>query len=336
MNVSIKMAVALALAAAAGSSMAQQAQLPAGAVPVGQPAQAAPAQAMAGLPAGAQPAPMVGSPLPAQTVASQALPPLPNGAAATAPDFEAVLAQTLGLSPSQIRELRREQSLRQKAASETPGTPPKPVTTSVKASPAPGSVAPVIHLYAGYASAITFVDSSGALWPIENYAVGDNKIDVKRLDSEKGSMFSVAPLVNVGQTNMIVYLKGLSAPIAVSFIAGQKQVDFRVDVRVEGMGPNAQIAVGGLPASGNTALLSLLDGVAPSDAKELKVAGISGRAWMGKDGRMLLRTSEKVISPTWISSVRSADGTNAYEMMPTTSIRVLREGAIQTATVEGW
>jgi intracellular multiplication protein IcmK len=342
MNVSIKMAVGLLLAAAAGSSLAQQqVQLPSGTVPVGQPASQAmaapaPMQAMAGLPAGAQPAPMVGSPLPPQAGAPQSLPPLPNGATSTAPDFDATLSQTLGLTPDQIRELRKAQSLRTRAASELPTTPPKPVTTSVKASPSPGSVAPVIHLYAGFASAVTFVDSTGALWPIENYAVGDSKIDVKRLDSEKGSMFSVAPLINFGQTNMIVYLKGLSAPIAISFIVGQKQVDFRVDVRVEGLGPNAQVAVAGLPASANTALLSLLDGVAPSGAKELRVSGLSGKAWMGKDGRMFLRTSEKVISPTWIGSARSADGTNVYEMMPTTSIRVLREGSIQTGTVEGW
>lgn len=347
MNVSMRISVALALAAMSGGAMAQ---LPSGSAPVGQPAaaqqapqvvaapQALPAQqaaGLAGLPAGAQAAPVIG--VVGQQGAPQNLPPLPVGAPIAAPDYESIMAQTLGLTPEQIRGLRREQNLRQKAASETPSTPPKPVTSSVQASPSPGSVAPVIRLFTGFSSAVTFVDSTGALWPIENYSIGNAAaFDIKRMDGDKGSMLTIVPLGSYAQSNLIVYLKGLSAPIAISFIAGQREVDFRTDVRVQGLGPNAQVSVGGLPASANSALLSLLEGVAPSGSKELRLSGGQGKAWLAKNGRMFLRTSNSVISPGWVGSMRSPDGTNVYEMMPANSIRILREGQIQTIGIEGW
>lgn len=343
MNVSVKISVALALAAMSSASMAQ---LPSGSSPVGKPAApvtqaappaaaAAPAPALAGLPPGAQAGPVVGAV--GAPMAPTNLPPLPGGAISAAPDFEAIMGQTLGLTPEQIRNLRRQLEERKKAASETPTTPPKPVTSSVQASASPGSVAPVIRLFTGFSSAITFVDSTGALWPIENYSVGNSgAFEVKRMDGDAGSMLTVIPLGSYAQGNMIVYLKGLSAPIAVSFIAGQREVDFRTDVRVQGLGPNAQVSVGGLPASANNALLSLLEGVAPSGAKELRLSGGQGKAWLAKNGRMFLRTSNSVISPGWIGSMRSPDGTNVYEMMPANSIRILREGQIQTIGIEGW
>lgn len=361
MNVNIRLAIALALCSLAASAMAQQGQLPNGGVPVGQtsgPAQPSAAQpsatqpsatqpnaapvspgGLAGLPAGAQPAPTltgnqsVGAPIP-----QQSLPPLPSGGAEQfVPDFDSILAKSLGLTPDQLRELRRQQNQRQRAASELPMTAPKQVLGSVNASPAPGSVPPVVRLFPGYASALTFVDSTGALWPVENYAVGGEKLfDVRRMDNEKGSIFSIAPLGSYAQSNLVVYLRGLSSPIVITLVTGQKQVDLRTDVRVMGLGPNAQVAVGGLPASTNSVLYTLLEGVPPADAKELKVMGGDGRAWLTKNGRLYLRTSMKVISPAWIGSTRSADGTNAYEMMPANSIRVLRSGLIETVGIEGW
>ena len=317
-------------------------QLPSGSVPVGQPATPVVAQPQfAGLPAGAQvgpqTAPVVGAPLPLgqQATAPQNLPPLP-AAMQTVPNFEEILNQTLGLTPDQIKELRRQQNLRQKAASELPMTPPKPVTSTVQASSAPGSVAPVIRAFSGFASAVTVMDSTGALWPIENFVVGHEKLfEVKRLDGEKGSMLSIVPLSNYGQTNMLVYLKGMS-PIVLSLISGQKEVDFRTDVRVQGLGPNAQVAVGGLPASTNPFLYTVLEGVPPVDSRELKVNGGDARAWLSKAGLMYLRTPLKVISPSWIGSARAPDGMSAYEMKPANSIRIIRDGKIETIGVEGW
>ena len=337
MTVLNKKSLTLAVIALVSMTAGAQ-QLPSGQTAVGQPAAASAQPQMPGIPAGAQAAPVVGSPLPAAQQAQmnvpQNLPPLP-AAVQTVPNFDEILTQTLGLTPDQIKQLRREQNLRQKAASELPVTPPKPITSTIPVSAAPGSQAPVVRTFAGFASAITLMDSTGALWPIENIVVGHEKMfDVKRLDGEKGSMLSIVPLANYGQTNMLVYLKGLS-PIVISLVAGQKEVDFRVDLRVQGLGPNAQISVGGLPASTNPSLYTILEGVAPVDSKELKINGGDAKAWLSKSGVMYLRTPLKVISPSWVGSARSSD-MNAYEMKPANSIRIIRDGKIETIGIEGW
>lgn len=335
MCVKFHLGMGLALTVLAVAVSAQQGQMPTGSTPVGQQqVSPSPAGGAASLP---PPSPAVGGPIPQQQL-PQNLPPLPAGALLPAePNFEDVMSRTLGLTPEQIRELRRQQNVRQRAASELPMPAPKQVMGSVNASPSPGSVPPVIRLFPGFASALTFVDSTGALWPMENYAIGHDKMfDVKRMDGEKGSMLSIAPMGTYAQTNLLVYLRGLSSPIVITFISGQRQVDLRTDVRVQGLGPNAQVAVGGLPASTNPTLFTLLEGVAPPDSKELRVVGGDGRAWLSRTGLMYLRTPMRVISPNWIGSTRSADGTSAYEMKPANSIRVLREGRIETVGIEGF
>lgn len=276
-----------------------------------------------------------------QAMPPQALPPLPEEVpvAAPKPDFDTVLSNTLGLTPSQIKTLRQEANARQRAASQLPETPPKPVTTMVSASTSPGSTAPVVRLFPGFATSMIVTDSTGQPWPIENFTVGHaNMFDVKRLDAGNGSALSIVPLGYYAQSNMILYLKGLPTPIAVSFVSGQKEVDFRVDLRVQGRGPNADIAAAGLPSSTNPLLLSVLVGDVPSDAKKLKVSAQDDdlKAWMGHDGKMLVRSKLQVISPAWLGSVRSADGTSAYEMLPASRILVMRDGKIDQISVEGW
>ena len=285
-------------------------------------------------------APSIGAP--------QGLPPLPGAGApgsnveviqdpAPGPNFKEVLDNTLILSPGQIREVRKQANTRMRAAQELPQTPPKRVNTLISASPAPGSTSPVLRLFPGYATSLVISDATGAPWPIDNYSVGHkDNFEVRRLDGSNGSVLSIVPLQYYATSNMIVQLRGLATPITIEFIAGQKEVDFRADLRVQSRGPNAQLSVGGLPQTTNTQLLSVLEGVAPEGSKELRVNSAMAQAWMGKNGRLYLRTSLPVISPSWIGSVRSSDGTSAYEMMPSTSLLVLKDGQIQQVGVEGW
>lgn len=277
-------------------------------------------------------APLPGSGLPMNLPSFQQQAPM-------APDVDKVMSDMFGLSPEQIRELRKQSTLRQKAASEYPGGMPKAVTSRITASTAPGSTPPVVRLFPGFATSLVVTDSSGSPWPIENFSVGHKDLfEVKRLDrsSPEGSALSIVPLGYYAQSNIILYLKGLSTPISVSFVSGQKEVDFRTELSVQGMGPNAQIAAAGLPSSTNSQLLSLLEGVAPANAKVLKTGTSEAQAWMTAEGKMFVRTKLPLISPAWIGSVRSVDGMTAYEMQPTSSLLVMREGRITTLSVEGW
>lgn len=262
------------------------------------------------------------------------LPPLPVPGEEI--NFSDLLRSSLGLTPEQIKEVRRELDKRQKAVSELPKTPPKPVTRSLSASVAPGAVPGVMRVFSGYASSLVVADSTGQPWPIENFAVGNKDLfEVERMDSGNGSTLSIVPLNPYASSNLVLYLKGLPTPVALSLVAGQKEVDFRLDLRVQGRGPNAQTSMAGLPVSTNNQLTSVLEGVAPSEARPLRVSSPEAQAWLTREGTMYLRTSLQVISPAWIGSMRSTDGMNAYELAPASSILILRDGVIERLIIEG-
>jgi len=283
--------------------------------------------------------PVAGQPAAAVAQPPLALPPLPQGPG-TKVDVNRVMGDVFGLTPNEIRQLRRQADEHQRAAAEAPSTPPKPVTTSVVASLAPGATPPVVRLAPGFATSIVVTDSTGSPWPIQNFVIGNaSSMDVKRpveRDPE-GSALSIVPKGYYSQSNLVLYLKGLATPVSMTFITGQKQVDYRVDLRVLGSGPNARIPQSaGMPSGTNSQLLSLLEGVAPEGAKPLRVSDPAAQAWMTKTGHVLLRTNLQIISPAWIGSVRSADGTSAYEMTAVSSILCLRDGQITSVSLQGW
>lgn len=266
--------------------------------------------------------------------APKTLPPLPTPGEEI--NFSEVVKGALGLTPDQIKELRRELDSRQRAASELPKKPPKPVTRSLTASTSPGAIPGVMRTFSGYASSLVIADSTGQPWPIENFTVGNKSLfEVGRLDAGDGSALSIVPLNPYASSNLLLYLRGLPTPISLSLISGQKEVDFRLDLRVQGKGPNAQISSMGLPISTNNQLTSVLEGVAPSDARALRVSNPEAQAWLTKEGTLYLRTSLQVISPAWLGSMRSTDGMNAYEMRPASNILILRDGSVERLTIEG-
>jgi intracellular multiplication protein IcmK len=78
----------------------------------------------------------------------------------------------------------------------------------------------------------------------------------------------------------------------------------------------------------------LLDGVAPQGATSLKVTSGNAQAWSVGNGRMLVRTPLTVISPGYISGMRSADGTNVYEMEQVTELRAINGGQIVSVSID--
>ena len=135
---------------------------------------------------------------------------------------------------------------------------------------------------------------------------------------------------------MAVRLEGLNTPVMLTLIPGQKEVDYRVDMRIQGMGPNAQVPVLGdnLPPSANRVLLHVLDGVPPAGSTRLTVSGGDARAWLFKN-KMYVRTNLSILSPAWLATMTSADGMHAYEMQKSPVILVTWHGKVMQLKVEG-
>ena len=250
--------------------------------------------------------------------------------------FRQMIRGLMPLSPAQILRLKQMYYAQQFAASATPGTPPKPTATSQMVNLSPGSTPPVIRLSQGYVTSLVFLDSSSQPWPIKSYALGNPKAFNIQWDKKSNTLVVQAlDLYTTG--NLAVQLHGLNTPVMLTMVSGQKAVDYRVDLRVQGYGPNAkQLPVGlGLPGQENPVLLSILDGVPPPGGKELNISGGSAQAWI-QGSRMFVRTRLDVISPGWLATMSSADGMHAYQMQKAPLLLVSHNGKIMQLKIEGF
>ncbi|MCA0404284.1 MAG: DotH/IcmK family type IV secretion protein [Proteobacteria bacterium] len=249
--------------------------------------------------------------------------------------FENVSEQLFPLSPEQILRLKQMHEASQFAKASPVGTPPKPTATSQIVNLSPGSTPPVIRLSQGFVSSLVFLDSTGAPWPISAYDLGDPAAFNIQWDKTSNTlMIQALKLYNYG--NLAVRLKGLNTPVMLTLIPGQKAVDYRVDLRIQGYGPHAKSMPmeEGVPPTASDVLLHVLDGVPPDGSQRLTVSGGDARAWT-LNNKMYVRTNLTILSPGWIASMTSADGMHAYELQKSPVLLVSWHGKVMQLKVEG-
>ena len=249
--------------------------------------------------------------------------------------FSNVAHNLMPLTPAQIRTLHYMLAQSRKAAAAAPGVPPKPTSSSIVVNLSPGATPPVVRLRAGYVTSLVFVDSTGAPWPITAYDLGDPQaFNIQWDKSKKNNTILVQALAHYNSGNLAVMLKGLDAPVMITLIPGQKSVDYRVDLRIPGIGPNANQSITPLPNSANPLLLNVLDGIPPQGSKSIVVASGNAQAWL-LGNRVYLRTRLTVLSPSWIAKMSSADGMKAYELQKTPVILASQRGQIIQINLKG-
>jgi len=251
-------------------------------------------------------------------------PPSPDSIAA----FNAMLQQVV--------QLRQQIDVSQRAAAVPANIPPKPVSTTLMINLAPGTTPPAIRLAQGYVSSLVFVDSTGSPWPIASFDIGNPKAVNMQWDG-KSNILLIQAVSPYSDGNMVVKLIGLPTPITLELVAGQRVVDYRVDIHVSGIGPNTkELPIGTtLPNNPNELLLGVLDGVAPAGSRPLTVRGADAEAWLLGE-KIYLRTRLTVLSPGWMSTMASPDGMHAYELPKTSSVLVSRYGEPVELKLEGF
>lgn len=249
--------------------------------------------------------------------------------------FKDMTRQLFPLTAEQVLRLKQMSQAAEFAQASTAGVPPKPTATSQFVNLSPGSIPPVIRLSQGFVSSLVFLDSTGAPWPIVAYDLGaPSAFNIQWDKTSNTLMIQALKLYNYG--NLAVRLKGLNTPVMLTLIPGQKAVDYRVDLRIQGYGPNAKSMPmeQGLPPHASDILLHVLDGVPPAGSQRLIVSGGDARAWSAND-KMYVRTNLTVISPGWLASMTSADGMHAYEMQKAPILLVSWHGKVIQLKVEG-
>lgn len=249
--------------------------------------------------------------------------------------FGSMTQTMLPMSPEQIKRLRALFNQTQAAAAATAGTPPRPTISSQFVNLEPGATPTVIRLAEGYVTTLAFLDSTGQPWPVDNYDIGNPQAFNIQWDKKSNLlMIQATSLYNVG--NLAIQLRALETPVMVTLISGQKAVDYRVDLRIPGSGPNAKALLGrNLPQSANPVLLNVLEGVPPPENIALKVSGGTAQAWL-MGNHLYLRTRLTLISPAWIATMSSPDGMKAYEMPKTPLILGFEDGQSIQLKIEGF
>jgi intracellular multiplication protein IcmK len=192
----------------------------------------------------------------------------------------------------------------------------------------------VIRLSAGFITSLVFVDSTGAPWPIDSYSLGNPSAFNIQWD-KKSNILLVQAITAHRMGNLAIILKGLNTPVMLDLNPGQAAMDVRVDLRIPGFGPQAKPAVDILPGTESPALLALLDGIPPQGARSLKSSACENCAWL-VDKKLYLRTQFSVLSPAWISTLSSADGTHVYEMQLTPLVLATYNGKTIKMKIEGF
>ena len=252
--------------------------------------------------------------------------------------FSKTVRNLMPMTPDQIKSMRKMYNESQKAAATFPGAAsPKPTSSSVIVNLSPGETPPVIRLRAGFITSLVFLDSTGQPWPITAYDVGNPEsfnIQPTTPDGKTNTM-----LIQSSSTyetgNLAVMLKDQNTPVMVTLMPGQQAVDYRVDLRVPGFGPNAEPTSEGMPQSSDPMLLDFLDGVAPHGAKVLKIeGGGNSQAWLYAH-HLYGRTRMTLLSPSWVATMSSPDGTHVYELVKTPIVLVSDHGKLMQLKIEG-
>ena len=240
----------------------------------------------------------------------------------------------LPFTPEQIEALGRILRETQEATARGHGEPPQGRVRRIRLDDGAvsGTSVPVIALRRGYVTAVSFTDSTGAPWPIEE-ALVDRRFLPPGAESGAGDegsgsshLLYLAPQAAYLSGNAVVKLRGLAEPVVASLGGIGADADFRVEIRLGVPGPNADLGALAQPAAfhaGDAVLLGLLGGAVPPDAERLAVeGGASGdRAWR-RGGEVLLLTRAHLLSPGPLAAERGPGGRWAYRLAATPLVLV--------------
>lgn len=250
--------------------------------------------------------------------------------------FDAALRSLMPMSPQQVEDFRRHHEDMERAE-HLPLMDLKPVSRSIDLSLQPGEVAPVIRLAGGNVSTITFSDRTGQPWPVMSVTTGNPQAYVAQSAGapEESNIIVISPLTYYGKSNMVVTLMGHPVPIILTLESGTQEIDYRVDVRINERGPNARYDIVGastLPATGDSVMLSFLDGVPPSDAQRLNTRRAGVEAWR-YDDMLYVRTEREMLSPAYISRSSNVSGVNVYVLVDSPVLILSKDGKMETVHI---
>lgn len=275
----------------------------------------------------------------------------PNGKAPMPPlmppgNYEQAAQVVSPFTNDELVQLRKRLDSSRKAKAYHPvRTIPRISSDSVDLSP--GASLPIARMMPGETSTLVFVDATGAPWPL---AAAPRVSDKRYFDAEwlqDSPSVVISALSAYEDGNVTVFLKGLATPVVVKLASGEPDsknskskgriVDYRLDLRVPGRGPNAQAPLlgPGKIALYDSTMQSFLDGIPAKDAKRIVVRGdapTNTQVWQ-YDGSLFVRTRYD-IQTAFDQSMASGDGTRVYRLPLTPYVTLSQMGRSVTLQLE--
>ena len=252
--------------------------------------------------------------------------------------FNRALQNMLPMKPAEIRRLLEEFDRTQESF-ELPVYPlPKPEVTVQTLSLDPGAKPLIIRAAQGHVTTLNMLDVTGAPWPIEDITWAGNFKIIQSGSAENGVHFvRITPQSEFAYGNMSIKMLGLKTPIIMTIETSRDLVHYRFDAIVPDYGPLAEAPLieGGVSLSaGNSTMSSVLQGIIPTGAQRLTVTGVDSRTSVYRLGsQTYVRTPLTLLSPSWSSSVASADGMRVYTVKSAPVLLLSDKGKMVRANV---
>lgn len=274
------------------------------------------------------------TPAPPPPVPLPPLPPVGDEA------FSRVLDNMAPLTPAQIREFSRVIDDTERAAGTPPRYVPKEVSSSVTTSLLPGITPPVVRLSSNHVTTVVFLDQVGnplSIRAVDLGAPASFTLTWQPKDDGTTNFMSLSPRSLYARGNVAVTLEGVPAPVTLTLVSGQREVDFRVDVRVRGVTVGGVATSAGLPGHVDPVNLSMLSGQAPVGGTALTTDQPTVQAW--SDGSwFFIRTppAATLLSPAYTAVMKGPDGSAVYKIPPTPVVVVLSGQDQQFVRLSGY
>ena len=243
------------------------------------------------------------------------------------------------LDEGQIKRLK-SLNIKNATAGMTPyNNIPKPVTRTLMIDLSPGISTPVLRLSAGQLTSLVFSSLQGDPWFIDSVKLNRNIFSdgmQQGSDNTPTNVLTIEPLRALAYGNVTIMLKGLSTPVIFSLTTNQKEVDFRVDLKIPGRNPDSVSRINYADKIPNLDdnIPYFLDGIPPKEAKKLRTTDRILEAWE-YTGHMYIRTSADVQYPAYYSSARSTSGVAVYRFNQVySSITLLQNAKAHTISIE--
>lgn len=240
--------------------------------------------------------------------------------------LKAALQEIVPYTPEQIDKIRREKDAADKAAN-IPLDNITPISRSLSVSFKSGSIPPVIRVYPGWISTLTFSDITGKDWPIDLVTIGNPAAFDAKSSGPAGNsnILTISTKLEHVSSNLAITLVGAKVPLLITLSPSGGDVDYRTDIKLDARGPNAAYdLVGGnnLPPTNDDLMMKFLDGTPPDSAKKIKTDSFDVETWIYND-MLYVRTMRTLLSPAYIGKQSNASGTNMYVLEKSSPVLLL-------------